>query len=107
VGASASFGFVASGTGRPLNCTVNGVACGGGVQSDDFGVDPFSVQILQSAVRNGVRVSIVNPMVMDFSSSRPWGDALVAAAASTLNQMRGIFTGVSDANLRRMLGRPR
>jgi chitinase len=34
------------------------------VQSDDFGVDPFSVQILQSAVRNGVRVSIVNPMVM-------------------------------------------
>ena len=74
------------------------------VQSDDFGVDPFSVQVLQSAVRNGVRVSVVNPMVMDFGSSRPWGDALVAAAGSTLNQMRGIFTGVSDATLRRMLG---
>jgi hypothetical protein len=30
VGGSASFGFVAAGSGDPSNCTVNGVACGGG-----------------------------------------------------------------------------
>lgn len=29
-GASTSFGFVAAGTGNPINCTVNGTACGGG-----------------------------------------------------------------------------
>lgn len=29
-GASASFGFVAAGTGDPTNCTVNGAPCGGG-----------------------------------------------------------------------------
>ncbi|MDG4767553.1 cellulose binding domain-containing protein [Solwaraspora sp. WMMD406] len=29
-GASTSFGFVASGTGDPINCTVNGGSCGGG-----------------------------------------------------------------------------
>jgi hypothetical protein len=29
-GASASFGFIASGTGAPTNCTINGAPCGGG-----------------------------------------------------------------------------
>jgi hypothetical protein len=29
-GATASFGFVAAGTGDPTNCTVNGASCGGG-----------------------------------------------------------------------------
>ncbi|MFE9913970.1 cellulase family glycosylhydrolase [Micromonospora sp. NPDC005553] len=29
-GASTSFGFLANGTGTPLNCTVNGASCGGG-----------------------------------------------------------------------------
>jgi hypothetical protein len=74
------------------------------VQGDDFGMDPYSVQVLQSAAARGVNVA-VNPMTMEFGSSRPnWGDAVIAAAESTLRQMKQIWPSKSDGELKRMLG---
>jgi hypothetical protein len=73
------------------------------VQGQDYGVDPFSVQILQDAASRGLNVT-VNPMLMDFGYTGSWGDALVAAANATLGQMRQIWPGKSDADLKRMLG---
>jgi hypothetical protein len=43
-------------------------------------------------------------MTMEFGSSRAWGDAVIAAAESTLRQMREIWPGDSDATLKRRLG---
>ena len=73
------------------------------VQGQDYGVDPFSVQILQSAARHGVNV-VVNPMLMNFGYSGDWGDAMIAAANATLRQMKGVWPGKSDAELKAMLG---
>lgn len=74
------------------------------VQGDDYGLDPYSVQVLQSAAAHGVDV-LVNPMTMEFGSSRPdWGDAVIAAAESVLGQMRTVWPSMSDADLRRHLG---
>jgi hypothetical protein len=72
------------------------------IQGQDYGVDPFSVQILQDAAAKGLEV-IVNPMLMDFGYSGSWGDALVSAANATLTQMKQIWPGRSDAQLKRML----
>jgi chitinase len=73
------------------------------VQGQDYGVDPFSVQILQDAASRGLNVT-VNPMLMDFGYSGDWGNAIVSAANATLGQMRQIWPGKSDADLKRMLG---
>lgn len=73
------------------------------VQAQDYGVDPFSVQILQDAASRGLDVT-VNPMLMDFGYTGSWGDALVSAANATLGQMRRIWPGKSDAELKGMLG---
>ncbi len=74
------------------------------VQGDDYGMDPYSVQVLQSAAAHGVDV-LVNPMTMEFGSSRPdWGDAVIAAAEASLGQLRQIWPGMSDADLKRHLG---
>ncbi|MGB3437206.1 MAG: chitinase [Actinophytocola sp.] len=74
------------------------------VLGDDYGMDPYSVQVLRSAAAHGVDV-LVNPMTMEFGSSRPdWGDAVIAAAESTLGQMRTIWPSMSDADLKRHLG---
>lgn len=73
------------------------------VQGDETGVDPYSLQVLQSAAAHGVDVT-VNPMAMEFGSSKPWGDAVIAAAESTLKQMKGIWPDLSDADLKAKLG---
>ena len=73
------------------------------VQAQDYGVDPFSVQILQDAASRGLNVT-VNPMLMDFGYSGNWGDALIAASNATLGQMRQIWPSKSDADLKRSLG---
>ncbi|GAA0263379.1 cellulose binding domain-containing protein [Saccharothrix mutabilis subsp. mutabilis] len=74
------------------------------VQGDDYGMDPYSVQILQNAAAKGLTV-LVNPMTMEFGTSKPdWGDAVIAAAESTLRQMKQIWPGKSDAELKRLLG---
>lgn len=73
------------------------------VQAQDYGVDPFSVQILQDAASRGLNVT-VNPMLMDFGYTGDWGAALISAADATLGQMKQIWPGKSDADLKRMLG---
>lgn len=76
------------------------------VQGDDYGLSPqLGYDVLVNAKANGVHVDIVNPMTMEFGSSRPdWGDAVIAAANATLNQMAQIWPERSDAQRRRMLG---
>ncbi|MFB9907959.1 chitinase [Allokutzneria oryzae] len=73
------------------------------VQGQDYGVDPFSVQILQSAARNNVDV-LVNPMLMNFGYTGDWGDAMITASQSVLRQMKEVWPSRSDAELRRKLG---
>jgi hypothetical protein len=73
------------------------------VQAQDYGVDPFSVQILQDAASRGLNVT-VNPMLMDFGYSGDWGSALISASNATLAQMKQIWPAKSDADLKRMLG---
>jgi hypothetical protein len=75
------------------------------VQSDDYGLTPaLGVDLLKNAKANGVNVGIVNPMTMDFGSTKPWGQAVIAAAQSTLGQMAQIWPEKSAADLNRMLG---
>jgi chitodextrinase len=75
------------------------------VQGDDFGLIPsLGTDLLSNAKANGVNVGIVNPMTMDFGSTREWGDAVIAAAQSTLNQMAAIWPELSSATRNRMLG---
>ncbi|TWP44290.1 carbohydrate-binding protein [Lentzea tibetensis] len=59
------------------------------IQGQDYGMDPFSVQILQDAAAKGVNV-VVNPMLMNFGYTGNWGDAMVAASNATLGQMRQV-----------------
>ncbi|MBP2476914.1 hypothetical protein JOF53_005786 [Crossiella equi] len=76
------------------------------VQGDDYGLTPaLGVDLLKNAKANGVRVDLVNPMTMEFGTSRPdWGDAVITAAESTLRQMAEIWPEKSDADRKRMLG---
>jgi chitodextrinase len=76
------------------------------VQGDDYGLTPqLGYDLLVNAKANGVNVSIVNPMTMEFGSSRSdWGDAVIAAATATLGQMAQIWPEKTDAQRRRMLG---
>jgi chitodextrinase len=75
------------------------------VQGDDYGLTPaLGVDLLKNAKANGVNVGIVNPMTMDFGSSREWGDAVIAASNATLGQMAQIWPEVPTATLHRMLG---
>jgi hypothetical protein len=75
------------------------------VQSDDFGLTPaLGTDVLNNAKANGVEVGIVNPMTMDFGSSKEWGDAVIAAAQSVLGQMAQIWPEKTAAARARMLG---
>jgi chitodextrinase len=76
------------------------------VQGDDYGLTPqLGFDLLVNAKANGVDVGIVNPMTMEFGSSRAdWGDAVIAAANATLGQMAQIWPEKTDAQRRRMLG---
>jgi len=77
------------------------------VQGDDYGItDALGVDLLKNAVKHGVRVDIVNPMTMEFGASKggSWGDAVIRAAESTINQMKKIWPQKSSAELHKMLG---
>jgi chitodextrinase len=76
------------------------------VQGDDYGLTPqLGYDLLVNAKANGVNVGIVNPMTMEFGSSRSdWGDAVIAAANATLGQMAQIWPERTAAQRRRMLG---
>jgi chitodextrinase len=73
------------------------------VQAQDYGVDPFSVQILQDAAAKGLGV-LVNPMLMDFGYTGAWGDAMVSAANATITQMKQIWPSKTDAEIKALLG---
>jgi hypothetical protein len=77
------------------------------VVGDTYGiVDSIGTQVLSNAVANGVTVSIVNPMTMDYGASAgmEWGDSVIAAAQATEHQMAAIWPSKSSAELYRMLG---
>ena len=73
------------------------------IQGQDYGMDPFSVSILQDAASRGLNV-VVNPMLMDFGFSGSWGSAMVSAANATLGQMKTIWPSKSDAQIKALLG---
>ncbi|XP_054153537.1 chitinase-like [Oppia nitens] len=76
------------------------------VQGDDYGVTlELGVNVLKNAVKHGVNVDIVNPMTMEFGTSRAsWGDAVIAAAEATHKQMKQVWPQKSDKELYSMLG---
>jgi chitinase len=75
---------------------------------DPAGLPASALALLRSANSAGVRVSVVNIMAMDYgaqsSSGKNMGDLAITAANSTFNQIKGIFTGRSDAQLWAMIG---
>lgn len=75
------------------------------VVADDYGlVDSIGTQVLTNAVSNGVNVGIVNPMTMDYGSSKEWGDSVIAAATTVHGQMATIWPSKTSAQLYAMLG---
>jgi chitinase len=73
------------------------------IQGQDYGMDPFSVSILQDAAARGLNV-VVNPMLMDFGYSGSWGDALISASNATSAQLKTIWPSKSDAQIKALLG---
>lgn len=76
------------------------------IQGADYGLTPqLGYDVLKSAKANGVSVTIVNPMLMNFGySGTTWGQAIVTASESTLRQMGEIWPEKSAAQLRKMFG---
>lgn len=76
------------------------------VQGDDYGLtDALGVSVLKNCVSHGVRVDYVNAMTMEFGTKlASWGDAVIAAAESTIKQMKGVWPSKCDEELYSMLG---
>ncbi|HEY5296431.1 MAG TPA: chitinase [Verrucomicrobiae bacterium] len=85
------------------------------LQVQPSGLDPNGIYILQSAVSNGVAISTVNIMAMDYYGS--WdtptpagkmGEYAIMAATNLFNQLKSIYqtAGISktDAQLWQMIG---
>lgn len=70
------------------------------VQGQDYGLDPYSVQILQDAQAKGLN-PIVNPMLMNFGYSGDWGQAMISAAEAVMGQIEQIWP---DGNAASRLG---
>ncbi|SHG47309.1 RICIN domain-containing protein [Massilia sp. CF038] len=75
---------------------------------DPAGLPGGALTLLRSANSAGVKVSVVNIMAMDYgaqsSSGRNMGDLAISAANATFGQIKGIFTGRTDAQLWAMIG---
>lgn len=74
-----------------------------------FGMDQTSVNLLQNAVSNGVDVSVVNIMAMDYydpvtAPPNQMGKNAIKAANSTVNQLRGIYPSKPSSQLWSMIG---
>lgn len=76
------------------------------VQGDDYGLTPeLGVNFLKKAKANNLRVDIVNPMTMEFGTSKSdWGEAVILALESTKKQMSDIWPELTDQALYAMLG---
>ena len=73
------------------------------------GLTADGMNVLRSAVANGVDVSVVNVMAMDYydSSQNPagkMGDYAIQAGEALKAQLATVYTGRSDAELYRMIG---
>jgi len=76
------------------------------IQGEEYGLTPaIGVDVLTHAVAAGVRVDTVNAMTMEFGCTTPdFGDCVINAATSVLRQMKEIWPGKSDSELKSMLG---
>jgi hypothetical protein len=75
---------------------------------DPTGLPGSALTLLRGANSAGARVSVVNIMAMDYGSGsdggRAMGDLAISAANATFSQIKGIFTGKTDAQLWAMIG---
>ena len=75
---------------------------------DPGGLESNALAVLRTANSAGVKVSMVNVMAMDYGpdsdQGRDMGDLAISAATGTFNQIKGIFTGKTDAQLWAMIG---
>jgi chitinase len=75
---------------------------------DPGGLENDALTVIRSANSAGVKVSMVNVMAMDYGpdsdQGRDMGDLAISAATGTFNQIKGIFTGKTDAQLWAMVG---
>jgi len=75
---------------------------------DPTGLPGNAMTLLRGAQSAGVVTSVVNIMAMDYGrdadQGRPMGDLAVMAANATFNQIKGIYTGKTDAQLWAMIG---
>jgi chitinase len=72
---------------------------------DPTGLPPEALTVVRSARAAGVSVSLVNIMAMDYGdASSAMGQRAIAAATATFNQIKGIFSGKTDAQLWSMIG---
>jgi chitinase len=75
--------------------------------SSTNGVIQDGVRLLQNAISNGVRVDMVNIMVMDYYDNNlgsRWGQTAVASGEGTVQTLRGLYPQKSTAELYKMLG---
>lgn len=68
------------------------------------GLTADGVNVVRSAIGAGISVGAVNVMAMDYYRSGSYGDFALQAAQATFNQLKGLYSGVSDAQLWRMVG---
>jgi chitinase len=72
------------------------------------GLDNNGLSTLSNAVSAGVRVDIVNLMTMDYYSApvngNSQGDNAIKAAAATVDQLKSIYPGLTDAQLYAKIG---
>ena len=75
---------------------------------DPTGLPSEALTVVRSANSAGVRVSMVNIMAMDYGpdsdQGRAMGDLAISAANATFSQIKGIFSGKTDAQLWAMIG---
>ena len=72
---------------------------------DPTGLPAEALTVIRSAHTAGVDVSMVNIMAMDYGdASTSMGARAISAANATFAQIKGIFTGKTDAQLWAMIG---
>jgi chitinase len=77
------------------------------LQADVNGLDGNALRILRGANAAGINVAIANMMTMDYydgNSGQSMGSKAIAAANAEFNQLKGIFTGRTDAQIWAMEG---
>src|SRR5262249_4671431 len=94
----------AAAAGRPLDVSYTLPVLPSGLTAD-------GLYVIQSAVRLGANVSLVNIMTMDYGDSAApnpagkMGDYAIAAANSLFSQLKGLYgTAKTDAQLWQMVG---